>query len=83
MIVSGTENAERVDIDDRLDQEFKPGLYRLTKAFLEGDDHLLCSIGEQVRNCRIYDQIAGYEDSAEPTIDNSAPSVENGLSDHG
>ena len=72
MIVPGTEGAKSVDIDDRLDQEFKPGLYRLAKAFLEGDDHLLCPIGEQVRNCRIYDQIAGYRDSAESIFDSGA-----------
>lgn len=36
-----------VEIDDSLDREFKPGFYRETKAFLDGDYSRMCSIHEQ------------------------------------
>lgn len=46
---------------DELDQEYKPGLYRQTKAFLEGDDQFFCSLAEQVNNVAIYSRMAGYK----------------------
>lgn len=36
-----------VEIDDSLDKQFKPGFYRETEAFLNGDWKRLCSIQEQ------------------------------------
>jgi predicted dehydrogenase len=39
-----------VIIDDRLDKEFKPGLYEQTRAFLEGADGDLLPIGDQARH---------------------------------
>lgn len=39
-----------VEIDDRLDKEFKPGFYLETKAFLECDYSRLCSIKEQTQH---------------------------------
>ena len=83
MIVRGSETMERVDIDDRLDREFKPGLYRLTKAFLARDDRLLCHIREHVDNCRIYDRMAGYEGSVEPTGDHRGQPAEIGIPERG
>ena len=62
MAVRGSEAIEEVDIDNQLDLEFKPGLYGLARAFIEGEDRLLCHIREQVERCGIYDKIAGYED---------------------
>jgi len=49
-----------VELDDRLDKAFKPGLYGQVKAFLERDDRLFCTIEEQLRHCTIYDEMAGY-----------------------
>ncbi len=83
MIVRGSKTMERVDIDDRLDREFKPGLYRLTKAFLSRDDRLLCHIREQVDHCSIYDRMAGYEGSVKPTEDHMDPHAEIGLPERG
>ncbi|MDP7258827.1 MAG: hypothetical protein QF419_05640 [Acidimicrobiales bacterium] len=61
---------ERVEIDDRLDREFKPGVYLQTLAFLEDDRTLACTLSDHVRNCDIYDQIAGYsEGRAASTVD--------------
>lgn len=39
-----------VEIEDRLDKEFKPGFYLETKAFLVGDYSRLCSIKEQTQH---------------------------------
>jgi predicted dehydrogenase len=60
VIPLGSVKAENVELDDRLDKEFKPGLYAQTKAFLDGDDRLLCSADEQLQHCAIYDRMAGY-----------------------
>jgi predicted dehydrogenase len=48
-----------VDIDDRLDREFKPGFYRQAQAFLQGQDIAsLPTIQEHAqRNEKIYQQI--------------------------
>ena len=49
-----------VEIDDRLDKEFKPGFYLETKAFLEGDSSRLCSIDMQVEHIKkIYNVMVG------------------------
>lgn len=49
-----------VEIDDSLDREFKPGFYRETKAFLDGDYSRLCSIHEQCEHvATIYTKIMG------------------------
>ena len=51
---------ETVEIDDKLDRIFKPGLYEETKAFLAVDDHLFCNIYQQSKNAVIYSEMAGY-----------------------
>jgi predicted dehydrogenase len=57
----GSVRVEAVELDDRLDKEFKPGLYAQTKAFLDNDNSWLCTIDEQLRHCDIYDEMAGYD----------------------
>lgn len=52
---------ERVELDDQLDKAYKPGLYAQTKAFLERDDHIFCTIDEQLHHCAVYDRMAGYD----------------------
>jgi predicted dehydrogenase len=56
----GSVAVEPVQATNTLDKDFKPGLYQQTKAFLVGDDALFCTLSEQVRNVRIYSQMAGY-----------------------
>jgi predicted dehydrogenase len=63
----GSVTLDRVDIDDRLDRDFKPGLVAQTKAFLAGDDSLLCTIEEQLRHCTVYDKVAGYDRAVSTT----------------
>ena len=49
-----------VEIDNRLDKEYKPGFYLETKAFLENDTSRLCSINEQIEHTEyIYNKILG------------------------
>jgi predicted dehydrogenase len=57
----GSVAVEPVEIDDRLDKEFKPGLYLQTKAFLEGELSRFCSVEEQNRMINnVYIKMSGY-----------------------
>jgi len=49
-----------VDIDDRLDKEYKPGLYLQVKSFLEGNINPFCTIQEQMENMEYYNKMANY-----------------------
>lgn len=51
---------EFIEVDDSLDKDFKPGLFEEARAFLAEEDSLFCTIEEQVRNCSIYSEMAGY-----------------------
>jgi predicted dehydrogenase len=57
---TGSNSVEDVTLDDRFDTTFKPGLFAQTKAFLDGDDRLFCTVEEQLRHCTVYNEIAGY-----------------------
>lgn len=50
-----------VEIDDSLDKEFKPGLYKQLEAFVQGDVSNLCTLDEQRHMCNVYNKMAGYE----------------------
>jgi predicted dehydrogenase len=60
VVRSGSTRLESLTIDDRHDKAFKPGLFAQTRAFLEGDDHLVCTLEEQLQHCVVYDEMAGY-----------------------
>ncbi|MDA7697753.1 hypothetical protein N8796_00920 [Candidatus Pelagibacter sp.] len=49
-----------IELEDKLDLKFKPGVYHQTKNFLEKKYSSLCSIKEQTENVKIYSKIAGY-----------------------
>jgi predicted dehydrogenase len=53
----GAVSIDLLEIDDDLDKKFKPGLYKQTTSFLNGETEKLCSIREQVENIIIYKQI--------------------------
>lgn len=55
-----------IEIDDQLDIDFKPGIYRQVKAFLERDYKQFCTIQEQCYILPWYYQIAGYQ-NADPS----------------
>lgn len=52
----GTFEVEDAEIDDQIDKDFKPGLYREIQSFL-GNKKDLCTISEQVENLKYYQQI--------------------------
>jgi len=56
----GSVAVEPVEAINTLDKEFKPGLYKQTKAFIACNDALFCTLSEQVRNVQIYSKMAGY-----------------------
>ena len=56
----GTVRVDPVEIDDQLDREYKPGLYRQTEAFLRGHNSRFCTLAEQVKHASLYSEIAGY-----------------------
>ncbi|WP_315855671.1 Gfo/Idh/MocA family oxidoreductase [Synechococcus lacustris] len=52
--------AQPIELDDDLDQKFKPGLFRQCEAFLSKQTDQLCSINKQLEAFLIYYSIAGY-----------------------
>jgi hypothetical protein len=56
----GSNSVDKVVLEDTLDQNFKPGLYRQTQAFIDGDCDALCTIKDQVKLITIYSDMAGY-----------------------
>ena len=60
VIFHGHINPSEVDLNDNYDTEFKPGIYRQTKSFMQRDYSRLCSITDQVNQSLIFSQIAGY-----------------------
>lgn len=55
----GSVAVEAVEIDDSLDRDFKPGLYKQVKAFVGGRTDLLPTISEQVEMLDWYLRIRG------------------------
>ncbi len=56
----GSLQVKPVNLDDKLDHDFKPGLYRQTEAFLNGDTVDFCTLQEQVKHTKLYSEMAGY-----------------------
>lgn len=52
----GSFEIKTLKIEDKLDQDFKPGLFKEVEAFLNNDP-LLCTINEQMDNISIYNKI--------------------------
>ena len=61
MVMAGTDLELDVDLANSGDLDHKPGLLGQVRAFLAGDDRLLCGIEEQAANCETYDRMAGYD----------------------
>lgn len=55
----GSINIEVVDLEDELDKKFKPGLYCLTKSFIENSLPSPPTIFEHKNNCKYYERIIG------------------------
>lgn len=59
-IESGSLDAKPVELDDQLDRQFRPGLYRQVEAFLSGRDERFCTLADQIQQASIYNRMAGY-----------------------
>jgi len=57
----GTVAIEEVPIDNSKELNFKPGLYKQTEAFLEGNSEKLCSLEEFASILPFYLKIASYK----------------------
>ena len=53
----GSAVIEKVEIDDSLDKNFKPGLFLQTKAFMEDDYSQMLSVDEQINCLNWYEKI--------------------------
>lgn len=51
----------KLPIEDSIDKEFKPGLYKEVHSFLNKEFHILCSLKEQIDNAKFYMKIANYD----------------------
>lgn len=47
-------------IDYKIDEDYKPGLYLQTKAFLENNHTEFCTLGEQAKKMGMYKEMSGY-----------------------
>lgn len=52
---------EIIPLENHLDKIYKPGLYLQTKAFLEGEDDLICDISELITNWTYFCAIGNYD----------------------
>ncbi len=57
----GSVQLESVELDDKLDHDFKPGLYRQTAAFINNEDSRFCTLSQQVSNVGLYVKMGGYK----------------------
>ena len=57
----GSIKVEQVHLEDKLDRDFKPGLYRQTEAFLKQDSTYFCTLKEQAKHAELYAKMAGYK----------------------
>ena len=56
----GSVNVENVEIDNQLDKDFKPGLYKQIEAFLfKKNNDRLVTIQDQVKHMDFYEKIDG------------------------
>jgi predicted dehydrogenase len=50
-----------IEIDDKIDKDFKPGLFLQTKSFLTDDWEMFCTIADQITMVEdYYNEMAGY-----------------------
>lgn len=61
IMTRGSIKIEPVEIGDRLDHEFKPGLFLQIKSFLSKDMKRFCKLEDQLNHARLYSTMAGYQ----------------------
>jgi len=60
MMRKGSVKIESVEIDDRLDKEFKPGVYQQVHRFFADQTSGFCTLDEQLSLWDVYCRMAGY-----------------------
>jgi predicted dehydrogenase len=56
----GTVDQYELPLEDELDTQFKPGLFRQVQAFLEANDTQLVTASQQLTHMQVFEKIAGY-----------------------
>jgi hypothetical protein len=56
----GSVKVEFEPLEDKLDQDFKPGLYLQTKTFLRQDATHFCTLEDQMKHVEFYEKMAEY-----------------------
>ncbi len=56
----GSISINKVEINDEMEKDLKPGLYLQCKNFFEENTEHMCTIKAQVKLSRIYEKMAGY-----------------------
>ena len=56
----GSFNWERIEIEDRLDKKYKPGVYNMVQTFLQNDTSEHCNLTYQSQLVKLYYKIANY-----------------------
>lgn len=59
---AGSVDVTKLDLDDRLDTLYKPGLYREVDSFLNGISGKLKSLADQVVDMTLYSRMANYQE---------------------
>ncbi len=60
VILLGSVKVKPITLEDKLDRDFKPGLYLQIEAFLRQDSTYFCTLEEQVKHVELYSEMAGY-----------------------
>lgn len=60
VIQFGSKKIKNIKFQNKIDKNFKPGLYKQTKNFIEKDTSLFCTLSEQIENMKIFFKVAGY-----------------------
>jgi len=56
----GSVEINYADLDDQIDKDFKPGLFRQVKAFIHGRNKDFCTVEDQKQLMKVYYQISNY-----------------------
>lgn len=60
ILQKGETTAKKMELDNKHDEDFKPGLFLQTRQFLDGETGSMCSISEQLEMMQLYSEMAGY-----------------------
>ncbi len=56
----GSVEIDYLDIDDQIDKDFKPGLFRQVEAFIRKENEEFCTVSDQKKLMELYHQISNY-----------------------